>query len=294
MSEPGRIVLRSAANATVKHLVRLRENRYRRKMRRVIVDGWRETSQALAANLELVGLYRGENSPPTAGEEAADEVIANRSVAAKTTWVSDAILEKISYGQSVRGVVAEFEQPVDRLADLRLPASPLVLVLDKIEKPGNIGAVFRCADAAGVDAVLLSDCPDRFNPNAIRNSVGAVFSVPSGSGDAASIAMFLAERGFTVFAARVESSMPLWSVDLCGPIAIVLGNEAAGLGDRWQHLPAKHGVTPVEAAATSIAGVRIPMAGRVDSLNISVSAAVIAFEAVRQRGTPVSPASVET
>lgn len=285
MSEPGRVILRSAANAKVKHLVRLRENRYRRKTRRVIVDGWRETSQAIAAGLELISLYRGETATPVAGDEAVATVLSHPTVLERTTWVSDAILEKISYGDSVRGVVAEFAQPADRLNELNLPASALVLVLDRIEKPGNIGAVFRCADAAGVDAVLLSDCPDRFNPNAIRNSVGAVFSVPAASGDQPTVAKFLADRGFDVVAARVESSTPLWSVDLTGPIAIVLGNEASGLGDRWQSLPPtvdRDGVVKLPAV---IQGVQIPMAGRVDSLNISVSAAVIAFEAARQRGT---------
>lgn len=285
MSEPVRVILRSPANATVKHLVRLRENRYRRKTQRVIVDGWRETAQAIAAGLELIALYRGETDAPVAGDEAIDAVLSNPSAVGKTTWLSDSILEKISYGQSVRGVVAEFAQPDDRLDELSLPPSPLVLVLDRIEKPGNLGAVFRCADAAGVDAVLLSDCSDRFNPNAIRNSVGAVFSVPAAAGDQASVASFLAERGFRVLAARVESSTPLWSVDLTGPIAIVMGNEASGLGDRWRSLPGRQGNDPNAKSPTPVGGVRIPMAGRVDSLNISVSAAVIAFEAGRQRGT---------
>lgn len=285
MSEPVRVILRSPANATIKHLVRLRENRYRRKMRRVIIDGWRETSQAIAAGLELISLYRGETDTRVAGDEAMALVLAHPKAAEKTTWVSDAILEKISYGDSVRGVVAEFAQPADRLDDLNLPAPAMVLVLDRIEKPGNIGAVFRCADAAGVDAILLSDCPDRFNPNAIRNSVGAVFSVPAASGDQSSVAKFLADRGFGVFAARVESSTPLWSVDLTRPVAVVLGNEAVGLGDRWQSLPSAGKDVGSGKLPTAIHGVRIPMAGRVDSLNISVSAAVIAFEAARQRGT---------
>ncbi len=160
------------------------------------------------------------------------------------------------------------------LDQLELPRSPIVLVLDRIEKPGNIGAVFRCADAAGIDAVLLSDSSDLFNPNAIRSSLGCVFHVRSASGTESQVKQFLVDRGIRAMAARVESSSTVWSADFEGPIAIILGSEAEGLGDRWREI----GNHPVE-------GIRIPMSGKVDSLNVSVSAAVIAFEAKRRRET---------
>jgi RNA methyltransferase, TrmH family len=190
----------------------------------------------------------------------------------RLTWVADSVIEKISFGQSVRGVVAEFDEPTRTLNDLRLPASPLILVLDQVEKPGNIGAVFRSVDAAGIDAVVLCESNDIFNPNAIRSSLGGVFHVPSADGTEAEVKRFLQSRGIRVLAARVESSEQLWAADLSGPLAIVLGSEADGLAGRWQ-----------EIGGCPIAGVRIPMAGKVDSLNVSVSAAVIGFEAIRQR-----------
>ncbi|TWU58126.1 TrmH family RNA methyltransferase [Rubripirellula reticaptiva] len=280
MTESAPVVLRSAANPTVRHLIRLRDNRYRRKSERVIVDGWRETAQAIESGMKICGYYVSESDADidSANEDpAVARVRKHPAAAGKRMLASDAIMEKIGYGDSVRGVVAEFQRPDWGLDRLKLPESPLILVLDKIEKPGNIGAVFRCADAAGVDAVLLSDCQDRFNPNAIRSSLGAIFRVPNASGSQEQIADFLTAENFHVLAARVESSTPFWSVPWAGRVAIVLGSEADGLGDRWQT------ILDGQGKQQKIDGVRIPMAGKVDSLNISVSAAVITFEAIRQR-----------
>ncbi|WP_146459597.1 TrmH family RNA methyltransferase [Rubripirellula tenax] len=286
MTESGPVVLRSTANPTVRHLIRLRENRYRRKSDRIIVDGWRETSQAMESGLTLCGVYvREEGADDLSGtdEEAQSRVVDRANAVSKKVFVSDAIMEKISFGQSPRGVVAEFERPDRGLDRLKLPKSAFVLVLDQIEKPGNVGAVFRCADAAGVDAILLSDCQDPFNPNAIRNSLGAIFRVPTATGTSESIAKYLAHGGFSVMGARVESSTPFWSVSWAGSVAVVLGSEAHGLGERWKTIP-QYVDGKLTGDHISVPGVRIPMAGKVDSLNISVSAAVIAFEAVRQRG----------
>jgi TrmH family RNA methyltransferase len=275
MTESKPVVLRSAANPTVRHLVRMRDNRARRKAGRVIVDGWRETAQAIDAGLRLCGIYLSESmsiEDQTATAAKIRYVLKHADQSNRTTYVSDSMMEKIGYGQSSRGVVAEFVRPTLQLQKLKLPASPLILVLDRIEKPGNIGAVFRCADAAGLDAVLLCDTHDLFNPNAIRSSLGCVFHVPAAIGTQTEIEQFLLARSIRAVAARVESSTPLWTADLGGPLAVILGSEAEGLGDRWQTL----GDRPVE-------GIRIPMAGRADSLNVSVSAAVIAFEASRRR-----------
>lgn len=260
----------------------MRDNRARRKAGRVIVDGWKETGLAIEAGLKLCGLFLPESVPAgTGGSEPlpthAPElrtVLKLPEVAAKTARVSVAVMEKISYGQSNRGVVAEFERPTWSLDQLDLPESPIILVLDRIEKPGNVGAVFRCADAAGIDAVLLCDSCDLFNPNAIRSSLGTVFHVRAASGTESQVKQFLINHGIRVLAARVESSCSVWSARLAGPLAIVLGNEAEGLADRWREL----NNCPVE-------GIRVPMAGRIDSLNVSVTAALIAFEAKRRRET---------
>lgn len=177
MTAPEHPEIRSVANPTVKHLVRLRDNRTRRRLGRVIVDGWRETSRAVEGGLELCGLYL-----PSGGDDAdvAPQVLTQAAKRGLIRRVSSVVMEKISYGQSPRSVVAEFVAPDKPLSQLQLSSCPLILVLDQIEKPGNIGAVFRCADAAGVDAVILTDADsDLFNPNAIRSSLGAVFVVPA-------------------------------------------------------------------------------------------------------------------
>jgi TrmH family RNA methyltransferase len=272
MNHPDRPVLHSAANPTVRHLIRMRDNRARRRARRVLVDGWRETAQAIQAGLSLCGIYlpSGSELPPDQfGHHPEHHAIATR----KLQWVSAALMERISYGQSARGVVAEFEQPERTLAKLSLPPSPTLLILDQIEKPGNLGAVFRCADAAGVDAIVICGAADPFNPNTIRSSLGAVFRVPFATADESETEQFLISRGIPALAARVESSQSLWEVGLDPPIAIILGSEADGLGDRWARL----GDEPIP-------GVQIPMFGQVDSLNLAVSAAIIAFEAARRRG----------
>jgi TrmH family RNA methyltransferase len=272
--------IRSTANATIRRLMRLRDNRFRRRSKLVLVDGWRETSRALESGLKPKGIYtsraaveacrRPEEDP---SRQPLEQVIRAARHAGVLRWVSEAVLARIGFGQATRGVVAEFPQPSRSLMQLTLPAAPLILVLDQLEKPGNLGAVFRCGDAAGVDAILVTGRePDLFNPNAIRSSLGTVFTMPSAVGTAQAAEEFLRGAGIRVLAARVESAASLWCCDLTGPLAVVLGSESAGLGDRWQSV----GGLPVE-------GVRIPMSGTVDSLNVSATAAVIAFEAIRMR-----------
>jgi TrmH family RNA methyltransferase len=268
------VLIRSLQNPTVKRLIRLRDNRSRRRAERVLVDGWRETRRAMEAGLKPLGIYtvpeEAASSTASAGESAAWVLDhAGQSLQSVTAEV----MQRISYGQSSRGVVAEFESPRWNLSQLTVPNSPLVLILDRFEKPGNVGAAFRCADAAGVDAVLLTpESCDRFNPNAIRSSLGAVFSVPSATCSEAEARRWLREYEIRVFAARVESSLPIWETDLVGPVGLLIGSEAHGLGEHWQ-----------PANDCSIASVQIPMNGRVDSLNASVSAAVLLYEAARQR-----------
>jgi len=271
-------VIRSASNPTIRRLIRLRDNRFRRRSQRVLVDGWRECRHAIEGGLRLVGMYVCESIEATDQEAsnvfAFHDVLFHAQQRQVLQRVTTTILQRIGYGQSARGVVAEFHEPERTLASLKLAPVPLILVLDQIEKPGNVGAVFRCADAAGVDAVILSGQGDLFNPNAIRNSLGAVFRVPSAFATADQIQTFFLERGIRVLAARVESATSMWASDLTGPLAIVLGSEADGLQDRWQTL-----------GNNSIDGIQIPMTGVVDSLNVSVSAAVIAYEALRIRNS---------
>ena len=225
--------------------------------------------------MELCGIYVPESLIYGKNDEFRDStqpVMAFAQDQQKLNWVADSLMEKISYGQSARGVVAEFIRPSASLKCLSLPKNPLILVLDEIEKPGNIGAVFRSADAAGVDCIFLSDCVDQYNPNSIRSSLGTVFQIPSFNATEVEFRDFLVSQSVKILAARVESSKNLWKCELKSPTAIVLGSEARGLKNRWQ-----------SSATSPIDGIRIPMTGEADSLNIAASAAIIAFEAARQR-----------
>jgi TrmH family RNA methyltransferase len=148
--------------------------------------------------------------------------------------------------------------------------APLIAVLEGVEKPGNVGAVLRSADAAGVSAVILADGrTDLYNPNAIRASSGTIFSMPVCEATSSDVLAWLRERGFRIAAARVDGSVPYTKVDYRGPTAIVLGSEATGLSPIW--------------SGNDIQAVRLPMLGAADSLNVSVTAAVLFYEALRQR-----------
>lgn len=268
-------VIKSHANPKIRRLLKIKDNRQRRKAKHVLVDGWRETGHALRAGLELQGLYLAvEQYEKLSQANSMMEmtIIQHAEAKHRLTLVTQRIAEKIAFGQSPRGVVAEFLEPQDNLESIHLSSNPLILILDRIEKPGNLGAIFRSGDAAGVDAILLCECTDRFNPNAIRNSQGTIFHVPSACGSQAEINAILEKHRIVARAARVESSDQLWDCDLSMPTAIILGNEAKGLGERWS-----------ESYAGAISGISIPMNGQVDSLNVSVTAAVITMEAARQR-----------
>jgi TrmH family RNA methyltransferase len=158
------------------------------------------------------------------------------------------------------------------LGDLRLSASPLIVVLESVEKPGNLGAVLRSADAAGADAVVVCDpLTDLYNPNLIRSAVGALFTVSCVACSTEECIAFLRERGIRILTAQLQDSSLYYDAPMTGPTAIVMGTEATGLTDQWRRAADAH--------------IRIPMLGRLDSLNVSVSAAILLFEAVRQRQT---------
>ena len=277
----------------------MRDNRARRRAGRVIVDGWRETHQAMLAGLNLVSAFvlpqeldlpheldRAGNAPaiesPSSEFQETRRQVLQRA-GQRVCVVNEAVMKKIAFGQSPRGIVSEFEEPRWSLDELNPATNQLVLVLDSLEKPGNIGAAFRSADACGSDAVIMTPASsDRFNPNTIRSSLGAVFSIPSATASWQEALRWLLDRGYRVCAARVESSLPMWEVDLTGPTAIVVGSESHGLGNRWQNA---RGGCPADDPqdAASIQAVRIPMQGRIDSLNASVSAALLLYEARRQQ-----------
>ncbi len=192
------------------------------------------------------------------------------SSAGQIVEVPRELYEKIAYRGGTEGMIAEVKVRGRGLGDLRLPDNPLLVVLEGVEKPGNLGAVLRSADAAGADAVLICDpLTDLYNPNLIRASIGAVFTVNvvcCGSGEAIK---WLKDNNIKIYTAQLQDSSWYYDTDMRGGTAIVIGTEATGLTNAWREAADAH--------------IRIPMLGELDSLNASVSAAILLFEAVRQR-----------
>lgn len=187
-----------------------------------------------------------------------------------TYEVTPYVYDKLAYRGGTEGVVALVKSRPMGLDDLRLGECPLLMVLESVEKPGNLGAVLRSADAARADAVVVCDpLTDLYNPNLIRSSIGAVFSVPTVACSSEDCIAFLKARGIRILTAQLQDSELYYDTDMCRATALVMGTEATGLTDVWRRAADAH--------------IRIPMLGRLDSLNVSVSAAILLFEAVRQR-----------
>ena len=249
-------LLTSPQNPKIKDLLNLETKSRERKARGLfVVEGRREYERARAAGWQTETLFVREGEPE-AGE--ADFLVSGR------------LYEKIACRGGTEGIVAVMRVQERRLADLPLSASPLVLVLERVEKPGNLGAVLRSADAAGVDAVLVcAPLTDLYNPNLIRASLGALFSVPTVACSSQEAFDWLVAKGIAILTAQLQDSKLYYDTDMVRPTAIVFGAEDTGLSPFWRERADAH--------------IRIPMAGAMDSLNVSVSAAILAFEAVRQR-----------
>ncbi len=240
----------------------------------MLVDGKREIELAFTGGLKLRSLVLSE--PQT--EENAPMVASAGSLVISVT---PNVLSQIAYGNNPRAAVAVFDRPDDRtLQTLALPANPLVVVMVGIEKPGNAGAIFRSADAVGADAVILCQAGcDLFNPNLIRSSLGTVFTMAAAEACQAETIRWLAEQKLRCLAAIVGAHQSFWEADCRGPTAIVLGSEAQGLGSEWIPAPCDSHAQPL----SHLTAVSIPMLGTADSLNVSVTAAALLFEARRQR-----------
>lgn len=261
----------SLQNPLVKQIAVLSAKaRERRREGLFVAEGLRETALALVAGFEALQLLFDPGVTP---QEQIDE-LRKRSQFPGTEIiaVSSAVFEKIAYRQGVPNVVALLKSRALDPERIALSSRPLVLVLESIEKPGNLGAILRTADAAGVDAVLVCDpAVDLYNPNAIRASLGALFTLPVVPLSPEEALAWLKERKIRVFATHLEASRPVYDCDFQQAAALVMGGEAMGISAFW-----------VENADERII---IPMRGKVDSMNVSASTAILLFEAVRQRLT---------
>jgi len=259
--------IRSLQNPRVKNAVRLRDRRGRQRLGRIIIDGRREIRRALGAGVPFVEVFV---CPPFWDQESRELVDCLDQARMTVLEVTPAVFEKLAFGQRCEGLVAVAETPKLDLQRLTLPDEALVAVLEGVEKPGNVGAVLRSADAAGVAALIVADGgTDVFNPNAIRASLGAIFTVPVAAASSSQVLAWLLREGFSIFAARVDGAACYTEVSYRGRSAIVMGSEADGLTDLWR--------------GDRVTTIRLPMCGVVDSLNVSAAAAVLFFEAWRQR-----------
>jgi TrmH family RNA methyltransferase len=261
----------SVANPRLKAAARLRGRRERDRQGLTLIDGVRETMRAMAGGAVICEAFVVPESCTDQECLALLERLREESV--PILEVGSEAFAKLAYGDRVDGVVAVAEPPRRRLEDLLLPPEPLIAVVEGVEKPGNLGAILRTADGAGVDAVIVAEsATDLFNPNIIRASLGTVFAVPVSVASSAEVLGWLRDRGIAIVAARVDGSVDYTEAAYTGAIAIALGSEARGLSDAWGEL--------------ARASVRVPMLGVADSLNVSATAAVLFYEALRQRRQP--------
>ena len=264
---PADLEITSPANPRIKQLVALRRRRSREQAGVTLVEGLAEIELALAAGVRPESLYF---CPALASPESLSLAARAEALGAEVAQVSRPVFEKISYREGPDGWLAVVPSVATTLDGLELGPEPLVLVCAGLEKPGNLGAILRTADAAGVAAVIAADpVTDWGNPNVVRASKGAVFSVPVASGTSADVLDWIAGLGLRIVAATPDAAQLVTGTDLTGPTAIAVGAEQTGLTSEW-----------LDRADQKV---RIPMFGKADSLNVSISAAIIAYEAVRQR-----------
>jgi len=261
-------IITSLQNPRIKNLVRLRDRRPRDQQRIFPVEGYRAISRAMEKGVQISELYY---APEWFLGSNEDELIASAQASGTRLFeLSKPVFAKIAYRDRPEGLLATVNQWESGLDDLTLKEPSFLLVVESIEKPGNLGTILRSADAAGVDAVIVCDpVTDLFNPNVIRSSTGVLFAVDVAITSSREAITWLRERKIRIAATTPHTDTLYTEADLTGPLALVMGSEQFGLSDSWLKvcdLP-----------------LRIPMAGQADSLNVAMATLVTLFEAVRQR-----------
>jgi TrmH family RNA methyltransferase len=266
MPEP---IITSPANARLKLLVALRRRRAREEAGLTLIDGYDELSLALDAGVVPRTLY---HCPELMLDPSVQLQVVRRvrALGSDTQQLGRAAFEKVAYREGPDGFLAVVDSVIRTCADLRVGSAPLALICQGVEKPGNLGAMLRTADAAGLEAVVAADpVTDWGNPNLVRASKGTVFAVPVASDSTFETLKWLSDNGIALAATTPDTDLDYADVDYTGPIAIAVGAEKYGLTD--------------EILAAAAYKIRIPMSGRANSLNVAASAAVVIYEAVRQR-----------
>ena len=269
-------IISSAQNPRVKHLLALQQkSALRREEGLFVVEGRRELEHCINAGMQVECIYCLN----------PDEVLSQLSslnyqlsiINYQLTKVTPNVYERIAFRGSTEGIIAVIRTPQPATLESLLQqkgrgvnGNPLFVVLERVEKPGNLGAVLRSADAAQATGVIVCDpLTDLYNPNLIRSSIGAIFTVPTVACTSEECIAFLKQHGVQILTAQLQDSQLYYDTSMVGPTAIVMGTESTGLTPVWRKAADAH--------------IRIPMMGQLDSLNVSVSAAILLFEAVRQR-----------
>lgn len=261
-------MITSPQNPKIRNILALEKARERKKQHLCVIEGIKELSLAVAGGYAVNSVFF---CPDIIGETEVLKLVKDERLLIP---VQHAVFEKIAYRESTGGIVALATPKEHSLASLSLRADPLVLILEGVEKPGNLGAILRTADAAGADAVIICDPQtDFYNPNVIRSSVGCVFTTAIASASSAETIEWLKARNINIYCTYLQASIPYYETDFRRGCAIVMGTESTGLSDLW--------------VRESDANIIIPMQGKIDSMNVSTAAAVVVFEAKRQRGFTV-------
>lgn len=255
----------SIQNPYIKSLIQLQEkSKVRKQTGTFLIEGQREISLALKGIFEIETiLFSAEVISETEAKKLSNK--------AELIEISKEVYQKLAYRDTTEGILAVAKTKSLKLSDLELSNNPLILVAEAPEKPGNIGALLRTADAANLDAVIIANPKsDLYNPNIVRSSVGCLFTNQIATGTTDEIIAFLKEQNINIYCATLQNSTSYHTQDYTSPTALVVGTEATGLTQEWRN------------AATQ--NIIIPMQGEIDSMNVSVAAAILIFEAKRQRG----------
>jgi TrmH family RNA methyltransferase len=256
----------SLSNPRVKAAAALKERKERERTGLFLIEGWREIERALAAGIVVLEAYCDQNLGPDEARVAARLARIERLGVFE---LSQPLLKKLSSRENPAGLAVVALAPTPSLAAFKPPSKALVLISVGLEKPGNLGALLRSADAAGADAVLVAGGVDLYSPQVIHNSTGVVFLLPVFSASEQAVLDWLREHQIPMVATTPQADKTYWEVDMRGPVAIVLGPEHQGLSSQW--------------LSRAELKVRIPMQGHADSLNVSATAALMLYEAMRQR-----------
>jgi TrmH family RNA methyltransferase len=253
----------SAQNPYIKSLMQLQEKAKARKQSGTfLIEGMREIELAIKGNYEIETIL------------FLPELVSNNQINKLTDnpiEISKEVYQKLAYRDTTEGILAIAKTKSHQLSDLKLPENPLILVMEAIEKPGNIGAILRTCDAAKIDAVIIANPKtDLYNPNIVRSGVGCLFTNQIATGSTEEVIDFLIQNNINFYSATLQNSTSYHTQNYTLPTALVVGTEASGLSELWRKKATQN--------------IIIPMQGEIDSMNVSVAAAILIFEAKRQRG----------